>query len=203
MKKEKLDFSTLDLYRSLQPHGINSYAPRRGYYYVLQTTKIILPGHVYPVDFAKAIWKLAEEENFNPVNIVEIQLESFKHNVIPNSDKILKNLVGKTVSVSSSFITMDAFNKRKFICNWKIHNEIEDEYLNQSIDEPTIDEVIFYQIEEAELLDIELANTVLDIEEAFIEMDNFESNMFLDMEEHQISLEGEQEAEFTNSNSKI
>lgn len=173
--KMNINVSTLELYESLRPFKTSELTPRIGYYQILRIDKESIPNHLGKVDIATALWKYHFEEAFLPANKVKIQLETFKNNPFREDDQLFHAPYSNVIHVRRCWLDRKSTTP-KIICFWGVSTYKS----NVGIQiQKQIDDSYSLQHES----DIELANILLDMEDANADWDNYEANMLLDIEE--------------------
>lgn len=166
------NFSTLQLYNSLQPAFGTTTTARIGYYNIQSI--VTIEEEVFLV----ALWKLRYNEEFQSTNQILIDSDVFEFNRVVNASVDVTNLFGCTLNVRASYI--DLQNLGLHFCNWSIFEEageaIEDDDINPS------GLKVKQQIEQdAEVIELEVANAILDMDEALQAWDDYQDNLFYDL----------------------
>jgi len=168
------NYSTLQLYNSLQPaHGTTTTA-RIGYYQIRFITTV--EEEVLLI----ALWKLRHNEEFLPVNQVVINSDVFEFNRVVNASVDVTSLIGSILNVRASFIDFLENPLGLHICNWSIVVEPEVRSEEETVSPSALK--VKQQIEEdAEIVELELANAMLDIDEQLKASDDYFDNLFYDL----------------------
>jgi len=166
------NFSTLQLYNSLQPAFGTTTTARIGYY-IIQSIVTIEEEVLFV-----ALWKLRRNEEFQSTNQVLIESDVFEFNRVVNASVDVTSLIGCTLNVRASYIDLQTLGFH--FCNWSILEEataaIEDENINPS------GLKVKQQIEDdAKVVELEIANAMLDMDEALQAWDEYQENLFYDL----------------------
>ncbi|WP_231492239.1 hypothetical protein, partial [Pedobacter sp. Leaf170] len=169
--KKKMGWS----YAYLQPTFGTSTTARIGYYQI-QSTTIIDEENILLI----ALWKLRYNEEFLPTNQVLIDSDVFEFNRVLNASVDVTSLIGCTLNVRASFIDFLENRLGLHICNWSIVEEPDVRSEQETISPSALK--VKKQIEEdAEIVELELANATLDIDEQLQASDDYFDNLFYDL----------------------
>jgi len=169
------NFPTLQLYNSLQPAFGTTTTPRIGYYQI-QSMAIVGEENILLV----ALWKLRYNEEFLPANQVLIDSDVFQFNRVLNASVDVTSLIGCTLNVRASLIDFLENPLGLHICNWSVVEEPEFRS-EQEIISPSALKVKQQIEEDAEIVELELANAMLDIDEQLQASDDYFDNLFYDL----------------------
>ncbi|WP_316808091.1 hypothetical protein [Pedobacter agri] len=125
-----------------------------------------------------ALWKLRFNEDFLPVNQVLIDSDAFEFNPVVNASVDVTNLIGCTLNVRASYIDLQNFVSHT--CNWSIIEDlgetVEDEKVNAT--GLKADKQL---VEDAQAVELQIANAMLDMDEAVQAWDDYQANLFYDL----------------------
>lgn len=190
--KDQSKQQAIQFYNSLQPRKTSSLAPRRGYYFIQEVKKQFIPNHSMPVEVAKALWKFDDKEKLDTGLPVSIQLQTLRLNPYPGSNDILDSITHKVIHIKSAYVEFTNNSTGKFRCAWTILQPRKEDFSDAytiSSDEKSLQAQIDKALSDQEDDLIMIDNALLDQYEYFCELDNYESNMFLDIEEYKLSNE--------------
>lgn len=109
-----------------------------------------------------------------------IESEVFEFNSVINASIDVIGLVGCTINVRASYIDFLNNAEGSHICNWSIVEEAEESSENDTIYPSALK--VKQQIEQdAEVVELEVANAILDMDEALQAWDDYQDNLFYDL----------------------
>ncbi|WP_231463504.1 hypothetical protein [Pedobacter sp. Leaf132] len=168
------NFSTLQLYNSLQPTFGTTTTSRIGYYRIQSVSTI------EEETLLVALWKLRHNEEFLPVNQVLIDSGVFEFNRVVNASVDVTSLIGSTINVRASFFDFLNNPLGLHFCNWSILEEPDE----CSRTEPVYSSGLKgdKQIrEDDEIVELQIANAILDMDEQIQASDDYYDNLFYDL----------------------
>jgi len=189
MKETKID-RIQEFYTSLKPVKTTSLAPRRGYYFVQSVRKQLIVNT--EVEVANALWKFDKKEKFDVNFRVEIQLQTLRLNSFHGSDQLLDSINNKIIHVKAAYVDFSDSSNGRFICQWEVAEPIKEDFNDDytiSADEQNLQARVESEMAKQDDVDLMIDNALLDQQEFYGDWDNYESNMYLDIEERQIQID--------------